>query len=45
MTLKPGSYEIECPVDGHKDRGMKTEITVGGGSAPADRTTPPGSGY
>ncbi|MEV5971092.1 plastocyanin/azurin family copper-binding protein [Streptomyces sp. NPDC051921] len=32
VTLKSGTYEIYCPVDGHKDLGMKTEITVGGAS-------------
>ncbi|MFI8965099.1 plastocyanin/azurin family copper-binding protein [Streptomyces sp. NPDC053493] len=31
VTLKSGTYEVYCPVDGHKDLGMKTEITVGGG--------------
>lgn len=30
ITLKDGTYELYCPVDGHKDLGMKTEITVGG---------------
>lgn len=30
VTLKNGSYELYCPVDGHKDLGMKTDITVGG---------------
>ncbi|WP_327285212.1 cupredoxin domain-containing protein [Streptomyces sp. NBC_00597] len=30
VTLKDGKYEVYCPVDGHKDLGMKTEITVGG---------------
>lgn len=29
VTLQKGSYELYCPVDGHKDLGMKTEITVG----------------
>ena len=28
VTLKPGTYEVYCPVDGHKDLGMKTEITA-----------------
>lgn len=28
VTLEKGSYELYCPVDGHKDLGMKTEITV-----------------
>jgi uncharacterized cupredoxin-like copper-binding protein len=27
-TLKPGTYEWYCPIDGHKDLGMKGEITV-----------------
>ncbi|MFE2147674.1 copper-binding protein [Streptomyces sp. NPDC059456] len=29
ITLKGGTYELYCPVDGHKDLGMKTQITVG----------------
>lgn len=28
VELQAGTYELYCPVDGHKDRGMKTEITV-----------------
>jgi uncharacterized cupredoxin-like copper-binding protein len=28
VDLKPGKYEFYCPVDGHKDLGMKGEITV-----------------
>jgi uncharacterized cupredoxin-like copper-binding protein len=28
---KPGSYEFYCPVDGHKQQGMKGEVKVGGG--------------
>ncbi|MEV6328608.1 plastocyanin/azurin family copper-binding protein [Streptomyces sp. NPDC051909] len=49
VTLKDGTYEVYCPVDGHKDQGMKTEITVAG--APVNTpTTPsnpstPGNGY
>jgi uncharacterized cupredoxin-like copper-binding protein len=31
---KAGTYEWYCPIDGHKDSGMRGEITVGdGGSA------------
>jgi uncharacterized cupredoxin-like copper-binding protein len=30
VELQAGTYELYCPVDGHKDRGMKTEITVSG---------------
>jgi uncharacterized cupredoxin-like copper-binding protein len=29
VTLKKGTYEVYCPVDGHKDLGMDTKITVG----------------
>ena len=28
VTLQKGSYELWCSVDGHKDRGMDTHITV-----------------
>ncbi|MDC0773306.1 cupredoxin domain-containing protein [Streptomyces sp. HD] len=46
VTLKSGSYEVYCPVDGHKDRGMKTDITVGGAPAPSgNNNTSPGNGY
>jgi uncharacterized cupredoxin-like copper-binding protein len=27
---KPGNYEFYCPIDGHKQQGMKGEIKVGG---------------
>jgi plastocyanin len=27
-TLKPGTYEFYCPVDGHKAAGMKGTLTV-----------------
>jgi plastocyanin len=30
VTLQPGSYELYCPVDGHKSKGMDTHFTVGG---------------
>jgi len=34
VTLpKAGTYEIYCPVDGHKDLGMEGKITVGGSSS------------
>ena len=33
VTLQAGSYDVYCPVPGHKALGMNTEITVGGGSA------------
>ena len=28
VDLKPGKYEFYCPVDGHKDAGMKGDLTV-----------------
>jgi uncharacterized cupredoxin-like copper-binding protein len=28
VTLQKGSYEVYCPVDGHRGLGMETEITV-----------------
>ena len=31
IDLPPGSYEWYCPVDDHKDKGMKGEIQVAGG--------------
>jgi uncharacterized cupredoxin-like copper-binding protein len=39
VALTPGTYEIYCPVDGHKDMGMKGEITIGGGSSAPPQTT------
>ncbi|WP_460072589.1 cupredoxin domain-containing protein [Streptomyces sp. YKOK-I1] len=46
VTLKPGSYQVYCPVDGHKDLGMKTHITVGGTPAStSDTNTSTSNGY
>ncbi|HYC89169.1 MAG TPA: cupredoxin domain-containing protein [Thermoanaerobaculia bacterium] len=28
VELKPGTYTIYCPVDGHADKGMKKTVTV-----------------
>jgi uncharacterized cupredoxin-like copper-binding protein len=40
VTLpKNGSYEIYCPVDGHKGLGMKGTITVGSGGAAGGTST------
>ncbi|MFE7514440.1 copper-binding protein [Streptomyces sp. NPDC057540] len=56
VTLKDGKYQIYCPIDGHKDLGMKTQITVAGAPVNTSGTTPtapaspapstsPGNGY
>ncbi len=46
LTLKGGTYELYCPVDGHKDLGMKTEISVSSGSGSGSGSgSDSGSGY
>ena len=35
-----GSYEMYCPVDGHKNQGMKGAVTVGSSSSGGTGTTP-----
>jgi uncharacterized cupredoxin-like copper-binding protein len=50
---EPGTYEWYCPVDNHKDLGMKGEITVsagastkgGGSTTPQQNQRPAGGGY
>lgn len=42
VTLQPGSYEMYCPVDGHKEEGMDTYFSVG--SASETGNNPPGPG-
>jgi uncharacterized cupredoxin-like copper-binding protein len=40
VTLsKDGSYEMYCPIDGHKDQGMKGTLKVGGASSGGGGTT------
>jgi uncharacterized cupredoxin-like copper-binding protein len=36
---KTGSYEIYCPIDGHKAQGMKGTLTIGKASGGAGTTT------
>ncbi|WP_327315105.1 cupredoxin domain-containing protein [Streptomyces sp. NBC_01235] len=46
VSLKDGKYQVYCPVDGHKDLGMKTELTVGGTASTGNGTnTTDGNGY
>jgi uncharacterized cupredoxin-like copper-binding protein len=50
MTLRvtlsdSGSYELYCPIDGHKDQGMEGTVTVGdaaGSGTTTGETTTPG---
>jgi uncharacterized cupredoxin-like copper-binding protein len=43
VTLpKAGTYEIYCPIDGHKALGMKGKITVGGSGAAGGGTSTEG---
>jgi uncharacterized cupredoxin-like copper-binding protein len=44
MTLrvnlsKDGSYEMYCPIDGHRDQGMKGTVAVGGAASGGGGTT------
>jgi uncharacterized cupredoxin-like copper-binding protein len=46
-NLKPGTYEMYCPIDGHKGKGMVGKLVVGAGGAapgPSDKGGSGGSG-
>lgn len=43
--LKPGTYEMYCPIDGHKDKGMKGEIKVAGGGSGGSGSSGGGGSY
>lgn len=44
FTLEEGTYELWCPIDGHRDQGMALTVDVGGaGVQPAE--TQPSGGY
>src|SRR5205807_8794588 len=36
---KNGTYEVYCPIDGHRTMGMEAKLVVGGGSAGGGGTT------
>jgi uncharacterized cupredoxin-like copper-binding protein len=36
---KNGTYEVYCPIDGHRANGMEAKLVVGGGSAGGGGTT------
>jgi uncharacterized cupredoxin-like copper-binding protein len=36
---KAGSYELYCPIDGHKGKGMEGDLTVGGSAGGGMTTT------
>jgi plastocyanin len=39
VTLKPGTYEMYCPIDDHRAQGMEGTLTVAGSSAGGGGTT------
>ncbi len=41
---KPGTYEFYCPIDGHKQMGMKGEVKVGSGGGGSSSGGSSGSG-
>jgi plastocyanin len=52
VVLQNGSYEIFCPIAGHKNLGMDVHVTVGsgggmngGGGGTTTGSTPSGGGY
>lgn len=46
VTLQPGTYEMYCPVDGHKAMGMDLHFTVGNAPASGGASSGgTGSGY
>lgn len=44
VTLRPGSYELWCPVSGHKSLGMDAHIQVGASTSPSSAPTSSGGG-
>jgi uncharacterized cupredoxin-like copper-binding protein len=44
LDLKAGSYQMYCPIDGHKDKGMKGELVVAGGGTDSNGGSSNGGG-
>ncbi|MGH3781541.1 MAG: plastocyanin/azurin family copper-binding protein [Pseudonocardiaceae bacterium] len=44
VTLQPGSYDMYCPVDGHRAMGMDTHFTVGAAGETGSSSPEPGNG-
>ena len=44
VTLKKGTYDVFCPIPGHKALGMNLNITVGGATTSGSTATTSGSG-
>jgi uncharacterized cupredoxin-like copper-binding protein len=44
VTLKPGTYDWYCPVDGHRKLGMEGKLTVAGASSGGTSTSGSSSG-
>jgi plastocyanin len=44
VTFKAGTYDMYCPVDGHKGKGMSLQVKVGAGAAAPANTGGGGSG-
>jgi uncharacterized cupredoxin-like copper-binding protein len=39
VTLKPGTYEIYCPIGNHREQGMEGTLTVAGGGSGGTTTS------
>jgi uncharacterized cupredoxin-like copper-binding protein len=45
VTIRsPGNYAMYCPIDGHRAKGMKGTINLGGNGSPKVGTNPAGTG-
>ena len=44
-TFKEGTYDMYCPVDGHKGKGMSLQVHVGAGAPASNGGSGGGGGY